>query len=253
MILTCPACQTRYEVPDGAIGPEGRTVRCARCHHSWFEAGAGEAPVLQPANLIAEEAARSPAPPPPPPPLPPIPEPVAQGWPAAYAPAAEPQDEPPVEEAPAEEEEDFATPPRRGRLVFYLIAALVFLAIAAGAIAAVARYGLPDWAPFARHTFAQAQPDLRLDFPPDRQDRRTLANGAEFFGASGKVTNIGTERRSVPPILVVLRDSSNKIVYSWEVIAPKRELAPGESETINEAVTDIPHSARLAEIGWKPG
>jgi hypothetical protein len=33
---------------------------------------------------------------------------------------------------------------------------------------------------------------------------------------------------------------------------PQRTLAPGESVTINEAVTDIPRSARFAEIGWKP-
>ena len=35
--------------------------------------------------------------------------------------------------------------------------------------------------------------------------------------------------------------------------APPREpLKPGESVTINEAVTDVPKSAKVAEIGWKP-
>lgn len=125
--------------------------------------------------------------------------------------------------------------------------------VACAAIAAVAWYGLPDWAPLSRQTFAEAQPDLVLDFPPNRQDRRTLPNGTEFFGASGKVTNVGKERRAVPPILIILRDTHNRIVYSWDVIPPKRQLAPGESMTINEAVTDVPRSAKVAEIGWKPG
>ena len=39
MIIACPACATRYVVPDSAIGIEGRTVRCAKCKHSWFQDG----------------------------------------------------------------------------------------------------------------------------------------------------------------------------------------------------------------------
>ena len=65
-------------------------------------------------------------------------------------------------------------------------------------------------------------------------------------------TNVGAQAQTVPSILIVLRDARDRIVYSWEVRPPKRTLAPGETVTVNEAVTDVPRSARFAEIGWKP-
>jgi len=37
MILQCKNCNARYLVPDNSIGAEGRTVRCARCLHEWFQ------------------------------------------------------------------------------------------------------------------------------------------------------------------------------------------------------------------------
>jgi len=256
MIIACPACATRYAVPDSAIGIDGRTVRCAKCRHSWFQAGpdiaappppvaAREAAAVPAAVVpaISPEGAAVTAPPPPAEPAPPPPP--------VFAPETPPTAAPEPDHSSFAHEPPFR--PRRNPLRMYTIAAAVFATVAIGAIGAVYAYGLPDWAPFSRQTFAAAEPDLVLEFPPNRQDRRTLPNGTEFFGASGKVTNVGRERRTVPPILIVLRDSRDRIVYSWEVMPTKRQLAPGESVTINEAVTDVPRSATVAEIGWKPG
>lgn len=49
MILTCPACDTKYVVKDGAIPPGGRQVRCASCKHSWHQdpEGSAEEPVSE--------------------------------------------------------------------------------------------------------------------------------------------------------------------------------------------------------------
>ena len=279
MIISCPACATRYVVPDSAIGAEGRTVRCAKCRHSWYQEG----PVLEPAEAAASaEPAREivEAPPPPAPP-PPGPAPAVADETAAEPPADPDEspgdafeqppawdDEPaptvveaasaPQPQAPDYGEEvsqfDYAPPfrPRRNMLKLWTAAAALFAVLALGTVAAVSYWGLPDWVPISRPTFALGQPYLVLDFPKAQQERRTLPNGTEYFGASGTVKNVGRETLSVPSILIVLSDARDRVVYSWEIAPPKPRLAPGETVTINEAVTDVPRSAKFAEIGWKP-
>src|SRR3954447_22421391 len=98
MILTCPACNTRYTVPDTAFGgAEGRDVRCAKCGKVWHyrpEHRDPEAAVREPvAELAAAQGgpgerapagppfpptALAPSPPTPPSPVPPAPTPVIE-------------------------------------------------------------------------------------------------------------------------------------------------------------------------------
>lgn len=141
---------------------------------------------------------------------------------------------------------------RRNPLRLWTAAGIAFALIATATVVAVSYWGLPDWVPVSRPTFAAANSDLVLEFPPDQQDRRTLPNGTEFYGASGTVTNTGRETVDVPSILIVMRDARERIVYSWEVAPPQPTLAPGEELRIDEAVTDVPKSAKFAEFGWKP-
>jgi len=242
MIIACPACSTRYVVPDSAIGVDGRTVRCANCKHSWFQTG----PELPP---------REPEPAPPPPPAAPEPADSAESPPPpvmAARPVPAPRAAPSEPPAPSAFAHEPPFRPRRNPARWWTLAGIVFALGVAAAMLAVGRYGLPRWLPGGHQTFAAARPDLELSFPPERQDRRTLPNGKEYYGASGTVTNVGKDVREVPPILIVLRDAQNRIVYTWDVTPPKDVLKPGESETINEAVTDVPKSAKVAEIGWKP-
>jgi predicted Zn finger-like uncharacterized protein len=85
MIIACPACGTRYAVPEAAIGSEGRTVRCAKCKHSWFQ----DPPELT-ATAPVQPTVEAPEPAPPPPPPPPVQSEAPQP-----APAPEPQREGP--------------------------------------------------------------------------------------------------------------------------------------------------------------
>ena len=298
MIIACPACNTRYVVPDTAIGVEGRTVRCAKCRHSWHQdgngvAGSGSAPVEsapppraapQPPRPQPQAASAKPtvvetpvARPAPGEPNVSQPDGAAEG--AALAAGAGPaietppsrdfdETDPPFGDIPAaapapyadgdEDDEvsrfDHAPPfgSRRNMGRIWTVAAITFAALATGLGALVYFAGVPEWLPIARPLFGAGTPDLKLEFPVAEQDRRTLPNGTEFFGARIKVTNTARESRTVPDILIVLRDQRERQVYSWVVAPPQSTLGPGATVTINEAVTDVPKSAVFADIGWAP-
>ena len=301
MIIACPACATRYVVPDSAIGLEGRTVRCAKCKHSWFQDGpelaaepiavayaepGGQAapappqPRPRPAAVPPEPVARANAAPPPRPAEPVSRGPAPDELPTPPRPAAgidwdEPRpqapltsaaptpafDAPPIagDWAPAEPELHEVSQfeheppfrPRRNWLRWLTWGAGAFAAISLAVIVAMSTLGTPSWLPVDRPLFG-ADPGLKVEFPASEQERRTLPNGAEFFGARVVVTNEARETRRVPPLLIVLRDGRERVVYSWELIPPQRSLAPGEAMTINEAMTDVPKSAVYADIGWAP-
>jgi predicted Zn finger-like uncharacterized protein len=276
MIISCPACVTRYVVPDSAIGADGRTVRCAKCRHSWFQEGPTLEPRPDPAPIVA-------APSPPPPPSPPPQE-------AEAVAASEPRPEPSPPPAASIEEPDAPLPPpppgvpdealpqsastyggsrygedfssfaheppfraRRNPAKMWTFAAAIFAVVSLSAVAATAWFGLPSWMPFARPLFAEDQPGLKLDFPDRQQGRRQLADNSWFFEANGTVTNISDAPRSVPAIQVVLRDARGGIAHTAVISPPKRVLAPGESMSINEALAPVPKRAVKAQFGWKPG
>jgi predicted Zn finger-like uncharacterized protein len=63
MILQCPECHARFAVPDTAIPPAGRTVKCGRCAHSWHasQADAVTAAAVQSATFEEVMAAAEPS------------------------------------------------------------------------------------------------------------------------------------------------------------------------------------------------
>ncbi len=224
MILSCPSCQTRYVVPDSAIGPAGRKVRCASCRHSWFQ---DPAP-LDLAMAPAPSAGASPHEPAPWPEAPP---------PAAAEPMARVADEP-----------DSFTRPRRNPARMWTLAAVIVAILMSGTVFAIQYFGLPE---IGQRIGLPVQAGDALGLEGE-VDRRQLASGNELLEVRGTITNRTEDVQRVPQIRAELKDAQDRVVYSWSIAPPVRELQARGTVTFNSANVDVPRGGRRLSLTFGP-
>ena len=250
MILSCPACRTRYVVPDSAIGPTGRSVRCASCGHKWFQAAA------EPVETTTPDTAAPSSPSAPPLPSTPAPAPVAEAPRPAPSPAptaAEPERQ---RDWSSRDIDELPPPPfaarrpRRNPAKIWTAVAVGFALVVSALGAATWWFGVPAWAQNLMPAMAGAEPDLVIELPVEQQDHRTLPNGTIYFAVRGSIVNPTDRPQRVPPIKAELRDAGGAIVYEWIIQPPVAVLPAGERRSFSEAHTDIPRRAVLLTASW---
>jgi predicted Zn finger-like uncharacterized protein len=231
MILTCPACQTRYRVDDAAIGTGGRAVRCANCGNLWHHP-------LQPtaAGTTGVAAAAAPTAP-------------ALGGPAGAATPTvasavrpgpridSPRIEPPSQAGtspggaplaatgPAARDEARAPSARRG-FAWLAWAALLLLIIGVALVAILARDNIVAMWPGAARIYAAAhlggeQPGSGLEI------KVTPSRTADSLVIDGDITNPAGSARTVPKLRVALRDLNKNEIASKVIDPPVEKLLPG--------------------------
>lgn len=222
MLIVCPNCSTAYALTEAQLG-QGRTLRCAKCRHTWRATpadavdGAASGPGMDDGGSFDRPAEPTAGVPPSPPTAP------------AKRPRAASRRRPPSPVA------GLAAGIRRIPMPQLLLAgtfALVLLAVAQ-------RQAVVRMAPQTAALFAAigmpvnlrglALQDVRSQLITDKDE--------QILVVEGRVRNAQSRASRIPPLALSLRDEKGTEIHAWTADTPSSVLAPGES---------APFQARLA-------
>jgi len=264
MILTCPSCEARFNVDPEALLPNGRTVRCGKCGHTWKEMPPEDMPKR------VEEIE---------PPAPVVPEPddidshpeygnvgddaIPGGDDRTGVPGIE------SGENEARSEDDFDLPAhtprtrsqRRQRRTRSLGPMVMWSAIV-GIIAIIFGGGY-----FARDEIIDTWPPATMlyglvGFAPEpgfglelHIEAPILARDGDMavLVIKGEVVNTSSRPRIVPTLQGSLLDAGHNEIHSWTFSAIPEELAPGERGTFNTRVPNPPEGVQRAPVTFVEG
>jgi predicted Zn finger-like uncharacterized protein len=262
MIITCPHCQTKYQVTYEAIGSAGRKVQCAHCQQAWqqrpldkqdgtpedkqafaaiVEDGLDEAMVEEERSVEADIARKLDA--------------ERQ---TELSRAAGKVDAAVVRKR----QKDFTRrqtamaaelPLARLRRTLRVLGALLLAATLGmgyfGHVMVVDRF--PDMAG-AYEAVGLGVNVVGLDFS-NVSTLRTLRDGKEVLIVSAQIVGLMREPVTVPAVVVTLIDAEGRGIYEWSVTPSVRDLMAGERSTFDTQLTTPPASATRVRLSFAGG
>lgn len=211
MIVSCPACSTRYLVEPSALGAEGRAVRCAKCEHSWFQSPPDDMP--REVNLAIPPAGS-------------VPLPVRPKAPAGS----------------------------RGAGLPLLIVVVVALGVAGGYF--FRDRIVAEWPKTAQiyellglpvNTVGAGLELNNIKFT--QQD----VNGQLVIEVNGDIFNMTNKEIAVPPLQVVLNDTSGKQLFDWTFSIDRPTIHPGETINFKTETKSAPADAAKMMVTFAGG
>lgn len=266
MILSCPDCSASFELPDAALGPKGRKVRCSACGHVW-RAAPPPAPALETAaaqTAAPEIASETPGPasgaesdgggpsvaaeadatgdgPAEPPAKPPVPADEASPLFAAGADEVPRRRGQPEEAAPRPAR-------RRGLLLGWLV--LLLLLIGLPAFAWVERQRIVETVPETAALYALLGLEIEAPLSSLGLENVTLVrravDGRRLLIIEGEAINHGRQEVALPPLRARLLDGEGAELQRWVFLAQRTHLAPGEAAPFRTEAEDVPDEASIS-------
>ncbi|HWA70351.1 MAG TPA: DUF3426 domain-containing protein [Rhizomicrobium sp.] len=240
MILTCPNCDTRYSVDGAKFPAAGRTVRCAKCGHSWHQAAEAPEPdsaappdTAAPASASASQAGAGAEPE--------IPAAPADPYPVnsptrTFAPPAAAVPRPPIG-------------PQLTVAAGWVGLIAVVLLIAYSAlkyrqdIAVIWPQSAGVYSSLGLHVNASGIDFRQVDY------RRESEDGQIVLVVTGVIVNAGSRELTVPQtIRVTLSDADNHELYHWTFAPKVATLKPGQQAPFTTRLSSPPAAARHLEV-----
>lgn len=277
VVIACPHCGTRYQVPPETLGERGRNVSCAHCGKAWL----AEAPafdieddrlftpseeealdkqftdVEKRGELATVPSALRKLMPLDQPPPPEVVKSIAEIK-AALAPRTA-VEEPPAPAAKVETARPKPTEPKRGlplaRLypLVRMLAVLLLVAVVAGGVmfrTEIVRV-LPDMAGVYA---AVGMPVNVVGLEFSDVTTLTTRRGEEAaLLVTAKIRAISGRRTAIPPVVVTLLDEHGASVYEWSVVPPAPDVAPGEVVDLSAELAAPPAGARELRLSFADG
>jgi predicted Zn finger-like uncharacterized protein len=258
MIITCPHCQTKYQVTYEAIGSVGRKVQCAHCQQAWqqrpltkhdevpeqeevfneiAEDGLDEAMQAEESKVAAEVAERLE-----------IERRAAAGK---------------VDPALVRKRQKAFTRRQTARAAELPLARLrrslrVAGFVLLGAVAATAYFGrvmVVERFPAMAGVYEAVGLGVNvvgLDFS-NASSMRTMQDGKEVLAVSAQIVGLMQEPVTVPAVVVTLIDEHGHGIYEWSVTPAVRDLMAGERATFDTRLTLPPGEAERVRLTFAGG
>lgn len=213
MILSCPACNARFLVPDHAIGA-GRALRCGKCAHQWKVNARGEAQPTAPDidRLMQEGSVR-----------------VHAAAPAGVKPKALPRGS--------------NLPAVRPARISLRAAALSMLLIALCAYTGLLAL-MPEMMDI-QSTSALTFSGVGIHHEAGASGSQRFSGTVERYTVEGNIVNTGVDTLPSPKVRVVLLDKNGTELKRWQVKHSKDILRTGETMPFMLPGIDLPKDETL--------